>query len=126
MHHENGGPQTKGKQNVHEWSGYGDDEALPARMRQKLPRIAGAVVHRVFARHLHIAAERNGGDAIVGVAFLEAQQALAKADGKHFHPDAEIFGGGVVAELMNQDHESEDDPHDDNGMKKGQKLGHNN
>src|ERR1019366_666907 len=93
-------------------------------MRQKLPRIAGAVVHGVLARHLHVTAQRNGADAIVGLSFLEAQQTLAKADGEHFHPDAEILGSGVVAELVNQDHESEHDPHDEDGMKDGQKLRH--
>src|SRR5208282_1975572 len=93
-------------------------------MRQKLPRITGAVVHGVFARHLYVTAERNGADAIVGIALGETQQTLAEADGKHFYADAEILGCGVVAELMNQDHESKHDSHVENGMKDGQKLRH--
>ena len=28
------------------------------------------------------------------------------------------FGDGVMAELVNQDHESEHDPHDENAVKK--------
>ena len=49
---------------------------------------------------------------------------MPKPIANYFHPDAEILGRGVVAELVNQDHESEHDPHDENGVKEGQKLGH--
>src|SRR5208282_1552314 len=93
-------------------------------MREKFSRIAGAVIHGIFARHLHVTAERNGADAIVGIPFGETQQTLAEADGKDLYADAEILGRGVMAELMNQDHESEHDRHDENGMKDGQKLRH--
>src|ERR1035437_1461028 len=124
MQHVDAGEQGDGEHDVHRRSRQGDEKALPPRMREKLPRIAGAVVHRVLARHLHVTTQRNSADAIVGIAFFEAQQPLAKADGKHFHPDAEILGDGEVAELMNQDHESEHDSHDEDGVKDGQKLRH--
>src|ERR1035438_783874 len=124
VHHINAGEQHNGEHDIHRRTGQGYDEALPAGVREKLSRIAGAVIHRVFARHLYVTAERDGADAVVGVAAGEAQQTLAKADGKDFHAHAKIFGGGIMSELMNQNHESEHNAHVKNGMEKRQKLGH--
>ncbi len=55
---------------------------------------------------------------------MKAEEALAESDGELLDPHAKIFGGSVVAEFVQQDHDSEHDPHDANGMKDGQKLGH--
>ena len=33
---------------------------MPARMRQELAGIAGALIHGILAAHFHVAAERNG------------------------------------------------------------------
>ena len=48
-----------------------DLEALPFRLRQELVGRAGARVFRVLAGHLHVAAERDGADAVLGVAAAE-------------------------------------------------------
>src|SRR5277367_21699 len=124
MHHENASPQAEGKQNVHERACQSDDETLPAGMGQELPRIAGTVIHGVFARHLNVAAQGQNVDAIVGAVFGEANQTLAEPDGELLNPDAKKFGGSIVAELMNENHESEHNAHIEDGMKEGQKLGH--
>ena len=68
MDHVHAREQRYGEQDVHGWPGQGNEEALPAGMGQKLSRIAGAVVHGIFARHFDVAAERNGADAVVGFA----------------------------------------------------------
>ena len=57
---------------------------------------------------------------------MKAEEALAESDGKLLDPHAKILGRRVVAELVQQDHDSEHDPHDANGMKDGQELGHTN
>ena len=59
VHHVHAGQQADGEQDVHGRSGEGDDEALPARMGQEFAGISGAIVHRVFARHFDVAAERK-------------------------------------------------------------------
>ena len=107
MHHVNAGKQAHGEQNVHGRTGDGDQEAVPARMRHEFARIAAALIHRVFAAHLDVTAQRQYVDAVVGVALPETEQAFAEADGKLLHPNTQQFGHGVVAELVNQDHESQ-------------------
>ncbi len=66
---------------------------------------------RIFARHLDVAAERQQAHAVVGIAAAEADEALAKADGEDFDPDAEKFGDGKMAELVHQNHDAEHDEH---------------
>ena len=69
--------------------------------------IAGALVHGILAAHLHVTAQRNGVDAIVGFAFAEADQPLAESDGELLHANAQQLGHGIVAELVDQNHEPE-------------------
>ncbi len=107
MHHVNRGQQEDGQKNIHRRPGDGDQKTVPARMREKLRRITRALIHRIFAAHLHIAAQRDGADAVVGLAFPEAEQALAKANGKDLDPHSQPFGHGVVAKFVDQDHEAQ-------------------
>src|ERR1700751_1611273 len=90
-------------------------------MGEELTGIAGALVHGVFARHFHVAAQRNRADAVIGLALAETAQACAKANGKHFYADSEELGRSVMAELVDQDHEPEYDCHGENG---DQEMGH--
>src|SRR5271167_501578 len=62
---------------------------------------------RVLARHFYVSAERQGADAVIGFAFAETGQPLAKPDGKYVYSDSKKLGGGVMAELVNQDHDSQ-------------------
>ena len=109
------GEQRDREQNVHHRAGNGDKKAVPARMVHELGGIVGVLVHRIFAAHLHIAAERDGGDAVIGVAAAETDEALAEADGKHLDAHAQPLGHGIVAELVDEDHEPENYNHRDNG-----------
>ena len=59
VHHVNAGEQGNGEEDVHGGAGESDDEALPARMREKFAGIAGALIHGIFAGHFDVAAERQ-------------------------------------------------------------------
>src|SRR5207248_2947591 len=95
MHHIDAGQQNDREQNVHEWPGDSDDEAVPPWMRQELCRIASALVHGVFATHLDVAAQRQSVQPIVGLATLESGQALSKADSELLDPYPKQLGCGI-------------------------------
>ena len=118
MHHEDAGQQRDGQNDVHGRAGDRDHEALPARVRHELVGRAGARFQRILARHLDVAAQRQRADAIVGIAAPEAGQALAKADGENVHPDAKRLSGGIMAELVHQDHDPEHNGHRDHRNQK--------
>ena len=73
MHHEQPGEQHHGQDNVGGRTREGDQQALPARFRIKAAWI-GVLIVAVFARHLHIAAEKKQQrKAEIGFAALEAE-----------------------------------------------------
>ena len=74
-------------------------------------------IHRIFAAHLDVAAERNGVDAVVGFAAAEAHKPFAESNGELLHAHAQQLGHGIVAELVDQDHEAKDGDHRNNGDK---------
>jgi hypothetical protein len=69
----------------------------------------GSAVAAEFAGHLDVAAEGEDGDAVVGAAVAEAEEAGAEADGEGFDADAAELGDDEVAELMDEDEDAEDD-----------------
>ena len=75
----------------------------------KSPGSFGGSFAGVVAGHLDVAAEGEHGDAVVGVATPEAEEALAEADGEDLDADAAELGNGEVAELVDQNHDAEDD-----------------
>ncbi len=79
--------------------------------------VRDALVHGIFAAHFDVAAERDGVDAVVGVAFAEAERRLPKPMANDLHAHAQPLGHGIVAELVDQDHESEDDDDGDSEVK---------
>src|SRR5688572_30107824 len=85
-----------------------DLEPLPLRLRQELVRLAGARVVGVLAGHLHVAAEGNCADAVLGIAAGEFQDlgAETKRKGQHAHADA--AGGEEVSQLVNEDKDTQD------------------
>ena len=66
------------------------------------------LVHRILATHLHVAAERNGVDAVIGLASPDAEQTFSESNSELLHTHAQQLGDGIVAELVDQNHESED------------------
>ncbi len=71
--------------------------------------IQGEAVAAEFAGHFDVAADGEDGDAVVGIAVAEAEEAGAEADGEGFDTDAAEFGNDEVAELVNEDEEAKDD-----------------
>jgi hypothetical protein len=69
-----------GQGKVHDWAHDEHLESLPLRLRQELVGRAGAGVLRRLARHLHVAAERHGADAVLGVAAAERDQLGTEAE----------------------------------------------
>ncbi len=89
--------------------GQRDQHPLPARLGEKFIGIALALFERIVARHLHVAAQRQRADAVVGVAALHAPQARAETDGKNLHAHAKGFGDDEMSPLMDQDHDAQND-----------------
>ena len=84
---------------------------MPARMRHKLARITGAIIHRILTAHLYVSAEWQRIDAVIRVALLETEQALAKANSELLHSHAQQFSHGIMAKFMDQHHEADDYDH---------------
>ena len=121
MHHVDAGEQEDGQQDVHGGAGDGDEEAMPARVIEKLAGIVGAIVHGILAAHFDVTTQRDRADAVIGVTLAEAEQAFSETDGEHLDPDPQPLGHGVVTEFVDQDHEPEDD---DDGNQRNQKIRH--
>ena len=78
-------------------------------------RAAGRVADLagVLAGHLDVAAQGQQADLVVGVAVLEAEEARAKAEGERLDADAAELGDGKVAELVDHDHDADQDDKSD-------------
>ncbi len=109
VEHGDAGHEAEGEDEVGDGAGEGDEDALPAGVRVELAGVAGGGFAGIVAGHLDVSAEGKGGDAVVGVAALEAEEAFAEADGEDLDADAAELGDGEVAELMDEDHDAEDD-----------------
>jgi hypothetical protein len=70
------------------------------------------------ASELHVAANGEEGDAVIGVAVAEAEEAVADADGEGFDADAAQFPDDEVAELVDEDEHAEDDSEFDDDEEK--------
>ena len=108
MDHVDRGEQDDREQNIHRRPGNRDEKTMPARVVHEFPRIVGAGVHGIFAAHLDVATERDCVDPIIRFASAETNEALSEADGELLHTHSEPLGHGVVAELVDQDHETQD------------------
>ena len=100
VHHEYAGDNSNREQDVHRWTGNGDEEPLPARMRDKFTWIPSTSIHRIFACHLDVAAERQRANPIISVAAPEPEKALSKSERKDVHANAAQLCHRVVAEFV--------------------------
>ena len=78
-------------------------------LRQEFVRGAGARVFRVLAGHLDVAAERDGADAVLGVAARERQHLRPEAQREREHADADPPGHQEMAELVHENQHAEDE-----------------
>jgi hypothetical protein len=98
-----------GQDDVHGRSHDQNLEALPFGPRQELVGRPAPGVIRILARHLDVAAERNGGNAVLGIAPLRLQQLRPEAERKHEHPHAEPAGRHEMAELVHEHQHTKDE-----------------
>ena len=96
--------------------GQGDHYSLPPGMGRELLRRTAALVQRVFARHLHVAAKGKGGYPVVGVAPAESNQPFAKTDGKDLDSHPKQLGGSEMTPFMDQDHDRQDEENRDDAV----------
>src|SRR5690606_25200545 len=71
------------------------------------------LLHFLHARHLHVAAEREPGDDVLGLTPAEAPQLGAETDGEAGHLDVHCLGRQEMAELVDKDQNADDDDEGD-------------
>ena len=103
-----------GEEQVDSGSGEGDERALIACFGEKFIGSAGGFgvgggidIGDVLSCHADVAAERNGGEAPVCVAALDAEKTRAKADREDIDADFADARGDVVSPFMDEDDETE-------------------
>jgi len=109
LDHEKSGEHRHGEKDVHGGSGENDNQALPARLAQKTARVVGLLVSGLLAHHLDVAAEQDEGKTKIGFALLETEQAWPESEAERVHLHVEEARRPIMAELMNQDHDSDHD-----------------
>ena len=105
------------RDDVHGRTGDVDLEPLPLRLGEELVRLGRGVVVRRLAGHLHVAAERDDRDAVLGVPARELEQLGAEAEREGQDADTVPPRQEEMPELV---HEHEDAEHED----EGQDVGH--
>ena len=109
--HVEAGQQENRQKHVHGRTHDGNDKALPSWFRLELVLTAGGLVRGLLASHLDVAPERQGTDPIIRIPVLEAKQTRPETERKHIDADAKVLGGQEVAELMDQNHDAQDEDH---------------
>ena len=84
-------------------------EPDPLALGQELVGRALPLVLRRFAGHLHVAAERDGADAVLRAAARELQDLGAESERKRQHPDAVPARHQEMAQLVHEDEDAEDE-----------------
>ena len=98
---------TTASSEVHHRAGDQDLEALPLRLRQELVVRAGLRIVGILAGHLDVAAERDGADAVLGVAALDLQQLRPEAERERHHAHAVPAREQEVAQLVDEHEHAE-------------------
>src|SRR4030095_6417537 len=104
----------RGQDEVHPGPGEHDQKPGPQRLeRERLLGIEGGGAapfqRALLAHHLHVAAHRNGRQAVLGLLATPAQEHRAEADREALDADAGRSGHEEVTELVDQDQDANDD-----------------
>jgi hypothetical protein len=92
-------------------------EPLPLGLGEELVGLAGPVgIVRTVARHLHVAAERDDADAVLGVAALGLENLGTEAEREGEHAHAEPPRGHEVAQLVHEHQHAEDEEEREEGV----------
>ncbi len=109
--------QDEGDEEVGDGAGEGDEDTLPAGFGGEVVgrgscgagATHGIAVSAEFAGEFDEATDGEEGDAVVGIAVTEAEEAGTEADGEGFDANAAELGNDEMAELVNEDEEAQDD-----------------
>src|SRR3989475_3666545 len=106
-----GGEDEVGQQQIEDRTGRDDGRAPEERRVGERPLfvLRAHLVAEVLAQHLHVAAERDRGDDILGLADLAAGQLRPEADGELQDLDSAAPGDPEVAEFVEGDEGAEGD-----------------
>src|SRR3989475_2832452 len=106
-----GGEDEVGQQQIEDRTGRDDGRAPEERRVGERPLfvLRAHLVAEVLAQHLHVAAERDRGDDILGLADLAAGQLRPEADGELQDLDPAAPGDPEVAEFVEGDEGAEGD-----------------
>src|SRR5690606_26591103 len=90
------------QEQVGDWPGEHHDEPLPQGLgRERAAALTLAhLVAGIFAEDLHVAAEGDDAEAILGLAAAQADEGAAEADREAQHLEVEELGGEKVAKLV--------------------------
>ena len=105
LDHVKAGEQSHRQHHVHQRSRESDDQSLPTGLGQEAARVVGAFVGGLLARHLHVAAQQDQREPVIGIAATEAEQARSKPETEGFHLYIEIAGCPEVAQFVDHDHD---------------------
>ena len=106
------GQQDDRQHDVHRRAGDVDEDALPARLVLEVARVVRGLVG-ILAAHAHVAAERDPGHPVLGLAALEPPDPLAEAEREGEDAHAERLGDEVVTTLVHEDDDAEGDDEGD-------------
>ena len=103
--HVHAGQHDDRQHHVHHRTGQRDRDATPRRLAVEAARavLLGQLLVGRLAEHLHVAAERQPGDHVLGLADAAAQDRGAEPDRESLHLDAEPLGDREVPELVTED-----------------------
>ena len=80
-------------------------------MRHELAGVARTRLHRILASHLDVAAQGKSANAVIGIPAAETKQTLAEPERENINAHAAKFGYRIVAELVDEDHDSQNEGH---------------
>ena len=114
LDHEEPGQQAHGQHDIHEGPGEGDDQPLPARLGEERAGIVGILFARLLAGHLDVTAEQDQREPVIRFAPAEAEQPRPEAEAERVHPHVEISRRPKVAQLVDQDHDPDQNQQPEN------------
>src|ERR1044071_3764027 len=122
FHHVQASQDTDRQYHVHERSGRGDDQTLPAWFRQEGARVVQVLVGGLFARHLDVAAHWDQRKAVIRLTPHESEQPLPEAEAEGFHFHVEIARRPEMAQFVEIDHHPDQDQQPQYVLKESQHI----
>src|SRR5437016_7148567 len=101
---KNGCQEDNCQQNIHDRTHHSHEKPLPFWPRQEFLNPPSKIFGRIFSGHFDVAAQRNGTNPVVRLAFAKSKKPRSKTHGESFHSYPEKLGHKKMAQLMD-DHD---------------------